>query len=1640
FDTGNVKSTYEMFYDCSGLTELGVSVLDTAKVEDMNSMFYNCSGLTELDVSDFDTGNVTTMDYMFYGCSGLRTLDLGNFDTGKLGKHGRTSNLSTYDMFTGCTGLTEVTLGENFAFGATDEDYRLPTPDPEYIEEADGYWYNTAGEAYLATEIPDYTADTYYAIPHDDVPMTVDYEITPDEVTVGIVLTPSEDGTISYMVSTDGSIDQDSFENKIKDSEKGMTATLEANEGEDIDFTVSGLSVNTTYFLYLMTEDDMGNIGFYCVSSDEGLTFTTLKGTTAAGVLPTASGIYGTSIYDMELVGGTAVCEADGETVSGTWSFASGILADTPTVKESSENTYTVEFTPGSDDYIGFTTSIDVTVEPKSVTVVLDDIEMAYGDSVPELTWSLKEENDLVEGDTEDDLNIVLSVDADENSDLGTYPISAEYDNANYDVTFTGANLTIAEKSLEDSDVTITLDSDAYYYTSKDITPAVTVTINGTELVSETDYSVSYDSNVNVGTGEVTITGSGNYTGTVTLDFTISYIDSPGWTAEGALSTVNGYTDWYTTPVTLTPEEEGWQLCRDTYDNWQDEITIDTQGENELSIGMLQNETGYLTEFEEITLKIDSEAPAFESAETGIAIKNNWFKTLLNKITFGLLFNEDVTVTISAEDAASGVAGYYYYIDYSGSETALTAAELENVEFNYSKNGKFTLGDEDSYVVYAYAVDNVGNQSDYICSDGFIIDRTPMTVEVSVEAEEYTAGITFTSDENGTISYLVSSDVKLSEDDLETGNATTIEMEADTSITETVSDLTPNTQYYIYAITEDEAGNLEFVVIDTFNTAAHSMTYHEKVDASCTEDGMEAYYICRTCGEIYTDADGENETSEDELIIAAAGHDYQAKITQPTCTAYGYTNHTCENCGDTWYSDYEAALGHDWDDGVITKVAMYDTTGEMTYTCQTCGETYVDEIPATGEHYWDAGEIVKEPACTEIGEIKYTCTVCGTEYTVTIPATGHDYVVSEVVAASCTSRGYTVYICENCGDTYRDNYTDRGDHTWDEGTMTTAPTCVKEGVMTYTCTACGRTYTETIPATGEHSWKAESTVSATCTEDGYTIYICETCGDSYTGDHVVAAGHRWDDGVVTKEPTETEEGEATYTCTVCGETYTDPIPTTGEHTWDDGTVTEEATCTEMGEKTFTCSGCGETYTVEIPATGHSYDDGVVTEEATCTTDGVKTYTCSNCGVTYTEGIPATGHDFAEGVVTEPTCTEEGYTTHSCKNCDYSYADDHKDATGHDWDEGVTTVEPTCLTSGEYTYTCKTCQETYTETILALGHNYHKQVTAPTCTTAGYTTYICVNDGCEESYVGDHVRATGHSWDEGVVTKEATDEENGVKTYTCENCGETYTEDIPAYGHEWDEGTVTKEPTCTEMGEMTYKCTDEDCTAEYTVKIPATGHKYDSYVTPVTCTTAGYVTYICKYCGDTYTDSHVDATGHSWVKEETDESGLITYICEKCGITWTVSSTDTNGDLTVKSSGNVSGATVVIDEPEALLTNNEKTLIAVYDGSVDIVLNINTVDPEEVNEDEEALIWGAIKGHGGTEDTARVHYLDITMDKLIYDASETLESNVHMSGIFDTDITITIPVPDNLAEFAAESDGEFYVVRIHDGEAGILETT
>ena len=76
-----LTNTSYMFYKCSALQSIDLSLFKTSNVINMGFMFYICSSLKSIDLSSFNTSNVTNMESMFRDCSSLKSIDLSSFNT-----------------------------------------------------------------------------------------------------------------------------------------------------------------------------------------------------------------------------------------------------------------------------------------------------------------------------------------------------------------------------------------------------------------------------------------------------------------------------------------------------------------------------------------------------------------------------------------------------------------------------------------------------------------------------------------------------------------------------------------------------------------------------------------------------------------------------------------------------------------------------------------------------------------------------------------------------------------------------------------------------------------------------------------------------------------------------------------------------------------------------------------------------------------------------------------------------------------------------------------------------------------------------------------------------------------------------------------------------------------------------------------------------------------------------------------------------------------------------------------------------------------------------------------------------------------------------------------------------------------------
>ena len=278
----------------------------------------------------------------------------------------------------------------------------------------------------------------------------------------------------------------------------------------------------------------------------------------------------------------------------------------------------------------------------------------------------------------------------------------------------------------------------------------------------------------------------------------------------------------------------------------------------------------------------------------------------------------------------------------------------------------------------------------------------------------------------------------------------------------------------------------------------------------------------------------------------------------------------------------------------------------------------------------------------------------------------------------------------------------------------------------------------------------------------------------------------------------------------------------------------DATCEKDGSKTVTtsCSVCGYVISennVVIPATGHAWGQWKH-DSATAEASATHTRVCANdASHTQTKAC-----DFTSQVTQNQTADQPEITTYTCKDCGYSYAKETKPALGHTHKYGTPVAD---YTSGEAFVEGKD----YTHTA--------------TCTGEGTCSQPTKTDKC--------------TFNNGVETKAATCTEPGVKTFTCTECGGTYTVAIPATDHAWgqwkhDAATAEADATHTRVcaNDASHK---ETKACDFTAKVTQEATLDQPEIT----------TYTCKDCGYSYTKETAPALAGVTVTVNAVENGSVT---------------------------------------------------------------------------------------------------------------------------------------------------------------------
>ncbi len=715
-------------------------------------------------------------------------------------------------------------------------------------------------------------------------------------------------------------------------------------------------------------------------------------------------------------------------------------------------------------------------------------------------------------------------------------------------------------------------------------------------------------------------------------------------------------------------------------------------------------------------------------------------------------------------------------------------------------------------------------------------------------------------------------------------------------------------------------------------TSCGKCKHKEWNDATCT-----AAKTCKECGQTEGEAlghTGGTATCTKEATCSVCGvsygaktaHDYAAAtcVAPKTCKVCGGTDgtalghedankdHACDRtgCTATVGEHADANKDHTCDYGCAVAIGDHADVSAKDHKCDYCGASGFGTHAAgtTDVHVCDycGGGVStcvdenKDHACdigcnTPVGDhadankdhaCDYGCSVALGDHADANKDHTCDYGCSVALGdhADANKDHACDYGCAVALGDHADSDADQ-DHACDYGcgvmlsghTGGTA-TCSVQA----TCTVCGVKY----GAFAGHDFTddvealAYVKVRAACGTAAEYYYACSVCGaneknDDHTFFGTATEGHKW--GSWTNETIESVECHV-RTCKTCGGTdsgacaYNPVTPLSTEQ------LGAPATCLNPAK----CSVCANEYGV---ANGHSWNGGEETTPATCETAGVMTYTCA-CSATKTEAIAPTGHA---------------------------------------WDDGVETTPATCTTAGVKTYTCQNDEaHTKTEQIAASGHL--PNIPAPTCTA----DQVCGRADCGATIAP----ATGHSYE--VAEGSATCTEARVDTYTCPNCGDSYTETVGApLGHSFTDLVIEDERIAENSCEYTKYKYCERCESNIAVD---TYVSHDSWTATVesfaTCTSMGQKKLTCPTCGTTeYEDIPVDLElGHAW-NEGVTENGITTYTCThdathtKTVKTVTAEDTLTKDDLsnelqTENGSFNLGGASDAIGDREVNLSSGK----------------------------------------------------------------------------------------------------------------------
>ena len=351
----------------------------------------------------------------------------------------------------------------------------------------------------------------------------------------------------------------------------------------------------------------------------------------------------------------------------------------------------------------------------------------------------------------------------------------------------------------------------------------------------------------------------------------------------------------------------------------------------------------------------DTEKPTGE-----IKISGNSWKTFLNNITFGLFFKDTQTVTINAADNS----GETVTVEYLLSNKELTKAELDGMTFTVY-TAPFGIDPDNEYIIYVKLTDTAGN-TDYICSDGIVLDGTSPVITGIENGKTYCEAQTVTVDEK----YV----------DTVTVNGTAVTLDESGSFT-----LAPADGEQRIVVT-DRAGNTAEMTV-TVNDGHTFGEWTSNGDGThtrqCTADGCTEGVETDNC----IDEDKNHKCDICDYIISECADTDK--------------NHICDICGNIISNHEDANQDHVCD--LCGKVISNHEDADEDHVCDHCGKVITNHIGGN-------------KTCRD----KAVCEACGKSYGELDPNNHTDLKHFPAKAATEDSEGNIEYwYCSGCNKYYR---------------------------------------------------------------------------------------------------------------------------------------------------------------------------------------------------------------------------------------------------------------------------------------------------------------------------------------------------------------------------------------------------------------------------------------------------------------------------------------------------------------------------------------------------------------------------------------------------------------------------------------------